>query len=308
MGSPPRIRFYLVHQETGQRYPLCDHEVVIGRTSGEIVFQTDPRLSPQHCLVDPRPAGVNVRDLGSAFGTQIDAKVLDPGKVYPLLPGNVLIAGQQVFKLHEASVPKRIQSRTRTRKPNSGKPRTAKRFEWHYLLMIALAVLAVFVVLKETPLHRIFLRARARLSLPPAARSSNPDPYARMEQEIQSVIENYIHFHRHYDARAISGREATLRLRQHLIPAFKGALKQLSSLPPRDEWEKQKMEIIHKLLQAHKAQAESLAQLAETRDPKYAVEFEALRERIHELTGEFSRFRRQPAQTSPHIESKNSTE
>src|SRR5262245_36411529 len=112
MSVKPQGNLYLVHQETSQRYPVKG-DIVIGRTSGDIVFPDDKRLSSQHCRVMQTPQGWAIHDLKSASGTFLDGAQLEAGKVYALKPGSVVTVGAQTFQLIEASI---------VRKSKPGKP------------------------------------------------------------------------------------------------------------------------------------------------------------------------------------------
>src|SRR4051812_13324492 len=93
MGAAPRVKFYLVHSETGQRYPVGSDDVVIGRTSGDLLFPEDTKLSNQHCRIVMTASGLGVHDLGSANGTTVDGQRLAPDKIYTFKTGSQLTIG-----------------------------------------------------------------------------------------------------------------------------------------------------------------------------------------------------------------------
>ena len=87
------VRFYLVQLETGQRYPVVNDDLVIGRTNGDILLGDDTAVSTQHCRILKTPEGLGIHDLGSATGTLVNGIRLEEEKVYALKTGSVVTIG-----------------------------------------------------------------------------------------------------------------------------------------------------------------------------------------------------------------------
>lgn len=111
-----KAAYFLIHNDTGQRYPIKG-PVVIGRNRGDIVFSSDNLLSAQHCLVEPQPKGLDVRDLRSVTGTKINGVPVSSEKVQILRTGQVLSTGEQSFTLQTVTRSPRIRKRS---KPETG--------------------------------------------------------------------------------------------------------------------------------------------------------------------------------------------
>lgn len=112
--SAVKLSLFLIHRETGQRYPIRA-DVVIGRIRGDLVFFKDTKLSPEHCRIIPTAKGVAVRDLRSEDGTRINGNLISPDRAYLLSPGGELSVGEQVFQLQEVSVSSRVKLKGRKR-------------------------------------------------------------------------------------------------------------------------------------------------------------------------------------------------
>lgn len=94
--SAAKTSHYLVHSETGQRYPIRG-TVVIGRGAADIVFVQDTQLSPQHCRITVTKKGLAVQDIRSTNGTHISGKRISPDLPVFLPPGKRLTVGAQEF-------------------------------------------------------------------------------------------------------------------------------------------------------------------------------------------------------------------
>ncbi len=92
---------------------------MICRSSGDLLFPDDPRLSNQYCrIVSDSTGGLGVHDMGSANGTYVDGKLWKNQKVYTFKIGNSLNVGQQAFKSY--SYAKKVEA---TPKEEKGKRR-----------------------------------------------------------------------------------------------------------------------------------------------------------------------------------------
>ncbi len=74
-------------------WPVTEPLLTLGRSSGCHVVLEDTQVSRQHAEIAFGPAGVQVRDLGSANGTWLNDQALPPRSPVPLRPGDVLHVG-----------------------------------------------------------------------------------------------------------------------------------------------------------------------------------------------------------------------
>ena len=86
----------LIHQKTQQRYPLKT-EFVIGRSTGDLVFDQDPILSSKHCLIRATESGFAIYDLKSRTGVYINGAQLLQGRACLLKSGAQITIGDQTF-------------------------------------------------------------------------------------------------------------------------------------------------------------------------------------------------------------------
>ena len=77
----------------GGRTLLGSSEVTIGCDADNSLVIADLRTSPHHALVRPDGLGYAIIDLGSEYGTIVNGRWLEPQKVQPLLPGDVIQIG-----------------------------------------------------------------------------------------------------------------------------------------------------------------------------------------------------------------------
>ena len=80
----------------GQRFAVTGPATRIGRSDAEIVLP-DALLSRQHAIVERKPDGVTIHDLGSANGTQVNGFRLEANRPYPLVPGAHVRVGSTVL-------------------------------------------------------------------------------------------------------------------------------------------------------------------------------------------------------------------
>jgi CHASE3 domain sensor protein len=129
--------YFLMHVETGQRYPIRG-PVIIGRSSGDICFPRDTKLSAQHCEVRPSELGLAVRDLHSGNGTFIDGKQMPPDRNFLLQVKGELRVGDQQFTMQSVSLTKNIRRRRRKKRSKTGESYTQVFF-------VAMVAIAIFV-------------------------------------------------------------------------------------------------------------------------------------------------------------------
>lgn len=72
---------------------LGSSEITIGCDAENSLVIADLRTSAHHALVRPDGMGYAIIDLGSEYGTIVNGRWLEPHKVQPLLPGDVIQIG-----------------------------------------------------------------------------------------------------------------------------------------------------------------------------------------------------------------------
>jgi len=100
LGSPARgyigrLALVIGRDTTGNAFPVPEAGVHLGRERGDVLFSEDGYVSGLHCRVAREHDGnVYLTDVGSSNGTFIRLK-----QEYPLSPGDVLLMGQQLFRI-----------------------------------------------------------------------------------------------------------------------------------------------------------------------------------------------------------------
>jgi pSer/pThr/pTyr-binding forkhead associated (FHA) protein len=99
-GSPAkgiigRLALVIGRETTGNAFPVTQRGVHLGRERGDILFSDDGYVSGLHCQVAPGADGqVYLTDVGSSNGTFVRVS-----KDHALQPGDILLMGQQVFRI-----------------------------------------------------------------------------------------------------------------------------------------------------------------------------------------------------------------
>lgn len=99
-GSPAkgiigRLALVIGRETTGNAFPVTGRGVHLGRERGDILFSEDGYVSGLHCQVAPGADGqVYLTDVGSSNGTFVRVT-----KDHVLQPGDILLMGQQVFRI-----------------------------------------------------------------------------------------------------------------------------------------------------------------------------------------------------------------
>ena len=251
-----------MHSETGQRYPISLEKVVIGRSSGDIVFPRDPRISSQHCRLYFNAGRIVVEDLDSANGTFLNGEKLNAGQIYTVEGGAILKVGEQEFK---AQLPSRARNVRRRRKKRG--------FDLQIFLAMAMLIGAGFFL-------RGFFAASQRpiaSSLPPSPLES---PFEMVQKEIRQDFTDYTQLGLDRQSDRVSEKEMSRIIRTKLSPAFSAAQAKLAILKPGSELERRKIEANKKLLGALIIQVDNMALFAETKNPKYNAIVEQI---SHEL-------------------------
>lgn len=100
LGSPRRgyigrLALVIGRDTTGNAFPVPESGVHLGRERGDVLFSEDGYVSGLHCRVAREHDGnVYLTDVGSSNGTFIRLRM-----EYPLSPGDVLLMGQQLFRV-----------------------------------------------------------------------------------------------------------------------------------------------------------------------------------------------------------------
>jgi pSer/pThr/pTyr-binding forkhead associated (FHA) protein len=100
LGSPGRgyigrLALVVGRDTTGNAFPVPEAGVHLGRERGDILFSEDGYVSGLHCRVARENDGnIYLTDVGSSNGTFIRLRA-----EYPLSPGDVLLMGQQLFRI-----------------------------------------------------------------------------------------------------------------------------------------------------------------------------------------------------------------
>ncbi len=144
--SAGKTSLYLVHSETGQRYPIRG-TVVIGRGAADIVFVHDAKLSPQHCRITVTKKGLAVQDIRSTSGTHINGKRISPDLPVFLAPGKSLRVGGQEFVASTVVV----EGRRRKRKGGRSHGLGPEQLAGHLLIALNIA-LYIWNQCRVTPL------------------------------------------------------------------------------------------------------------------------------------------------------------
>ena len=99
-GSPAkgfigRLALVIGRDTTGNAFPIPERGLHLGRERGDVLFSEDGYVSGLHCRVAPGADGrVYLTDVGSSNGTFVRLS----GE-HQLAPGDILLMGQQVFRV-----------------------------------------------------------------------------------------------------------------------------------------------------------------------------------------------------------------
>lgn len=277
MSVRPKFNYFLVHQETGQRYPVGE-EVVIGRNSGDILFPDDPKVSTQHCRVLKTQLGLAIHDFDSSNGTALDGVKLDPKKMYALKPGNVITIGQQQLKLQETAPAKLL-----TRKRSSRKRRKRKKggfLDVQTFLALLLIVGAGSIIAKPYLSNLNFSLPQAQKEAAPPPIEVMPTPLELVEREMRSIFADYKELGNGHTLGRIKDREVSTELRTNLIPRLTTARSKMEVLRGQNDWEKKKIEANIKLLSALVGQTTAMMNYAVTKDAKFSQQLEKFSDQV----------------------------
>jgi pSer/pThr/pTyr-binding forkhead associated (FHA) protein len=261
-------------------------EVVLGRTSGDILFPEDPKVSTQHARVLKTPNGIAVHDLGSSNGTSIDGTKLDPKKVYVFKVGSILSLGSQQLKLTEVSLAKAVRRAKNSRKR---KRRKSKGFFDVQTFLALLLVLGAGSVMLKSYLPNLAAYIPDLSSKPQAkveAPVAMPTPMELVEREMREAFNEYTELGKANVSHQITDKELILSIRQKLLPKLNSASVKMEVLRPANEWEKNKIAANRKLLAALIGQVKAMAAFTETHLPQFNAELEKFSDQVEKLNEE----------------------
>ena len=92
--APPAV---LVDQ-TGREFPLRIGENSIGREAADVIL-TDSAVSRKHACITVGESAIEIEDLGSTNGTEVDGARIPSGEKVPLRDGSVVVVGSARFSL-----------------------------------------------------------------------------------------------------------------------------------------------------------------------------------------------------------------
>lgn len=272
MIAPKRVLFFLVHLETGQRYPFLNEDVVIGRTSGDILFANDMKLSHQHCRVVATPQGLGIHDLGSANGTFVDGKRLDPEKVYGFKLGATLRAGEQELQLIDSGSRKRPALRTPRRRSREG---LANDHIWQ-VFAFALASLAIYYASPS-----FFNGFRHPASL---ATRDLQTPYEMVDQDMKEVVAKYRSIGEQVQRGQLANQKLVQVLRQDLLPNFKLVAAKLDAIIPQGEFQKRSLDLNKQICLAAIDQIQAMAKNTMSPNAQTSGELKKFSQRLETLS------------------------
>lgn len=267
MNVFPRVKFYLIHSETGQRYPLVADDITIGRTSGDLLFADDPALSPQHCHLVLGESGLTVQDLSTASGTFIDEVKLAVNKPTTFKPGQQLRVGKQVFKLQAAGVAKRL---------SGARAGSGGRGDWLTRILLLGCLVGGGYGL------RLYLVARA--SSAGAERAARlKSPFELADQEVRVVFDRYNALGAEHEAGRLTQNDLNRRIRIELLPSLQKLQTSLAVVRGGSDFERRKLEVNRQMVRALTGQVlaiiettESPSPLATRRLQQFSAELQAL--------------------------------
>ena len=109
-SSAPRLSLRVVGDDILDSFPLPPRgEVVVGRGEESDLRIDHPSISRKHAKVVADDAGVRIADLGSANGTRLGDRLLDPGEQVELVPGEVVDLGSVMLILQRGYSGRRLR-------------------------------------------------------------------------------------------------------------------------------------------------------------------------------------------------------
>jgi pSer/pThr/pTyr-binding forkhead associated (FHA) protein len=257
--SLSKSSFFLVHAETGQRYPIRAG-VIIGRGSADIVFSKDTKLSNQHCEVVPSEKGLAVRDLHSVNGSFIDGKKLQPDKGYLLKPGSDLTAGDQTFNLQTVSLTKNLRKRRNKKRGKSGES------YWQVFLMLIAAV-------------AFFAWHKGGFTI------DRPNEVSMSQRQLGEIFENYQEMQQSLQRQSVPPQDVAKRMQGQILGRLSGVSRRWGEFQPTDA-ERTQFNALMKFAGALAGHAKNQVLYINSADSKYINELDTWTDQLEQAANE----------------------
>ncbi|MBX3020896.1 MAG: FHA domain-containing protein [Bdellovibrionales bacterium] len=276
--------------ETGQRYPVSTEEVVIGRTSGDLLFPNDSKLSNQHCRIVMTPQGLAIHDMNSANGTTVDGQRLTPETVFTFKAGHTLEIGAQTFKLQEAGHARKLRRRNKkSAPPPSG---FMQALPW------ILGILTIFFGTRFANQVAEMREKRASLQAKTPAPTQVESPMDIVDKEVRAVFDRYRQIGSDHQSGKLPEKQLARLLRQELLPTLGRVQTRLGAVRGQTEFERRKLDNTRQLITALIGQVTAMADVAEKKDPKSNARLQKFSEQLQVLNEQAQTFKRKPAQSN----------
>jgi hypothetical protein len=154
--------FFLVNKD---QVIKVDKKLTMGRTQGDIIFESDHLLSSIHCELNPMLMEMFIKDLESTNGVYVNRQKIFSGSEVKLSPGDIITIGSLDYILYDSEVKYKtdfppVDRRKTPRPENHYTPRNlitffsaSSMFKIIYFLMIVLAGISFSLNLRlEIPL------------------------------------------------------------------------------------------------------------------------------------------------------------
>ena len=279
----------LIHQKTRQRYPLRG-DLVIGRSTGDLIFDHDPKLSGKHCLIRPTEAGFAIYDLKSRTGVYINGTPLPPGKACILKDGAEIAVGDQTFMVTEDNGKIAHPAMTREGHDSDAIPIKGVLFGMALLVVAATGY--------------VFFRLPAPSAKPQDTASHSAASVAeipaldRIEAEMREAVARFQALTEAVKKNETSERQTLAYLREDLIPRFSKVNNLLKSTPAPKLDQAREVERQRRLAGALLGQVTAMAKYIESKDQRYARELGEYNRQVQVINDEIQRDSRQPSSSN----------
>jgi DNA-binding NtrC family response regulator len=109
-AAAPRLSLRVVGDDVLDSFPLpARGEVVVGRGEESDLRIDHPSISRKHALVTADGAVIRIKDLGSANGTRLGDRALEPGESVEVAPGEVVDLGSVMLILQRGYSGRRLR-------------------------------------------------------------------------------------------------------------------------------------------------------------------------------------------------------
>lgn len=262
----------LIHQRTRQRYPLRG-DLVIGRSTGDLIFDQDPKLSGKHCLIRPtEEGGFAIYDLKSRTGVYINGTQLPQGKACILKAESEITVGDQTFLVTEDT------GKTTLRDVAESTTTVSAKGALGGVLALAL-VIGVGLWLSRSPSAE---KAPERTT---AAARAEPQvsPLDVVEADVQDAISRYEAYEDSLRQHPRSEQQSLAYLREDLIPRLTKLNGQLQTVTVQSSEDKTRFDQQRKLASVYLGLVTARANFMETKDRRFAGQAGAYHREAHLL-------------------------